>query len=196
MTVVDKIKEIFFEKRERAERELYVTDVTKCLKKAYYSILKPTQATPSMIIGRLLHMALETLIERHINAFFEVSFALSLGNGWVLKGRCDMLMDNEVYELKFVRNIENAKENASYYLQLQLYLYAFRAKKGYLVFINRDTLDIEAVEVEPDAYVAKKLIEDAEYLAECIEKRTVPDRLSPRFADECEYCDYSDICSL
>jgi CRISPR-associated exonuclease Cas4 len=148
-----------------------------------------------MIIGRLLHDAFERLLEKYIQAFFEMSFCFGLGNGWVLKGRCDMLVGDEVYEFKFVRNINKAKENASYYLQLQLYCYAFRVKKGYLVMINRETFDMEFIEVQPDAYVAERLIEDAKYLCECLEKREIPKKLSPRFDGECEFCDCVDLCS-
>jgi len=192
----EKILEILNEtRRKRDEKEIYVTDVTKCLRRAYFSIVRPPiYPSPQMVIGRLLHDAFERLLQKYIQAFFEVSFGFGLGNGWVLKGRCDMLIGDEVYEFKFVRSINKAKENAGYYLQVQFYCYGFRAKRGFLVLIDRETLDMEFVEVSPDAYVAERMIEDAKYLCECLEKKVVPERLSPRFENECQFCDFFESC--
>jgi CRISPR-associated exonuclease Cas4 len=194
MITAEQILKALCTRRERGEREIYVTDVAKCLRKAYYSIVRPKEIAPQTLTGRLLHEAFSRNLQRSLPLFFEVGFALGLENGWVLRGRCDAIAGDEVYEFKFTRSIGKAKENAGYYLQLQLYCYAFRAKKGYLVLIDRDTFDMEFVEVQPDAYVAERLIDDAKYLCECLEKREVPERLSPRFDGECEYCDYADLC--
>ena len=194
MITAEQILKVLCMRRERGEREIYVTDVTKCLRKAYYSIVRPKEMAPQALTGKLLHEAFARNLQQALPLFFEVGFALGLENGWVLKGRCDAIAGDEVYEFKFTRSIGKAKENASYYLQLQLYCYAFRAKKGYLVLIDRETFDMEFVEVQPDVYVAEKLIEDAKYLCECLEKRKVPERLSPRFDGECEFCDYADLC--
>jgi CRISPR/Cas system-associated exonuclease Cas4 (RecB family) len=195
MITAEQILKVLCERRERGEREIYVTDVTKCLKKAYYSILRQKEIAPQAIIGKLLHEAFAKSLQQALPLFFEVGFALGLENGWVLKGRCDAIAGDIVYEFKFTRSISKAKENVGYYLQLQLYCYAFRAKKGYLVLIDRDTFGMEFIEVQPDVYVAERLIEDAKYLCECLEKREVPGKLSPRFGGECEYCDYVDLCS-
>jgi len=192
--MIDRLDEILFERQKRNEKEIFVADITKCLRKAYYSILYPKPQRPQTVIGKMLHFSLEKMLENHIKALFEVSFVLRLNNGWLLKGRCDMMQDDEIYEFKFVRNIKRARENISYYLQLQLYLHAFKAKKGYLVFINRETLDFEAIEVILDACIAEKLIEDAEYLAKCLESKTAPEKQSPRYNKECEFCEYCDRC--
>jgi CRISPR/Cas system-associated exonuclease Cas4 (RecB family) len=194
MITAEQILKALCMRRERGEKEIYVTDVAKCLRKAYYSIVRPKEIAPQALVGRLLHEAFARNLQQSLPLFFEVGFALGLENGWVLKGRCDAIACDVVYEFKFTRSISKAKENAGYYLQLQLYCYAFRAKKGYLVLIDRDTFDMEFVEVQPDAYVAEKLIDDAKYLCECLEKREAPEKLSPRFDGECEYCDYADLC--
>jgi CRISPR/Cas system-associated exonuclease Cas4 (RecB family) len=195
MMTAEQILKVLCKRKERGEREIYVTDVTKCLKKAYYSILRPKEIAPQAISGRLLHEAFARNLQQSLPLFFEVGFAFGLENGWVLRGRCDAIAGDAVYEFKFTRSIGKAKENAGYYLQLQLYCYAFRAKKGYLVLIDRETFDMEFVEIQPDIYVAEKLIEDAKYLCECLEKREIPKKLSPRFDGECEFCDYVELCS-
>ena len=125
-----------------------------------------------------------------------MSFALLIRDEWHLKGRCDMVHGNAVYEFKFVSDIEKARERGEYYLQLQFYIYAMRVEKGFLVLIDKNNFEIEFIEVGKDDYVAERLIEDAGYLIDCIESKTIPDKMSPRFLHECEYCNYSDICSL
>jgi Domain of unknown function DUF83. len=188
------IRRIFFTAKHRDEKAVYVTDVIRCLKRSYFAYFKQKPMSSQAVIGQLLHKAFVATLRSKISGFYEAGFEIGLGNGWALRGRCDLLKDEGVYDFKFVRNIHSAKENESYYLQIKMYCYAFRVKKGYLVFVDRESFDIEIVEVQRDDSVAEKLLDDARYLAECIENRAVPLRASPRFSDECEYCDYVDEC--
>jgi len=192
----ENFRQAFFTTRQRDGKVIFVTDITRCLRRAYYSYFNPQPSSPQAVVGQLLHRAFASTLRDKIGAYFEVGFTIGLGRDWVLKGRCDMLFADSVYEFKFVRSIPRAKEREGYNLQVQLYCHAFRARKGYLVFVDRDTFDIEIVEVELRDGVAESLLDDARYLADCLEKGVPPGRASPRFAGECEYCEFVEVCGM
>lgn len=120
-----------------------------------------------------------------------------------VSGRADVVaMDNDgqtvvfefksIYSLRFVTEAPNIIDVR----QLQLYLGCLHAQKGYVVYIEKQTLNSVTHEVRYNHKLFMELIEAVKTLHEFVVKREVPLMAYSRARDRfpCDYCNFVAAC--
>jgi len=183
-----------YDLRPRNPGDIYVTEVTNCLRKAFFNIVfnaHPITANSSVLIGKALHELLPKVLGNTFRgAEYEVPVEHSLGGGWVLKGRIDMLHDNVVYEFKFGNPETDAKP--MYIMQANAYAKMVGAEMYWLIIVDKRRLVVEATPGYPDEKLWQETLHRANILISSIKKELPP--RGPDVAWECDNCPYNIIC--
>jgi len=193
------------------EKKIYLTELTGCLRKAYYNIKDPleitdTNAIINMVVGKMYHETIQQALVKYLGAKeTEVlaEFALEKPvNGWVIRGRPDIYIPSwsMVIELKTVKSlyyIEHPQEHHTQ--QIAWYMDMLKAKHGRIVYIQKfskrdgTSMDMKCFSVLSSAPKARIINTAAEKLSEHLNNDTVPSKCP--IADwECKYCQYKDRC--
>ena len=144
----------------------------------------------------MLHDVLELVLSRDpsfAGARFEVECGHDLGNGWVLKGRADLVTDDAVYEFKFTRAPDYNRAKVVYAAQVSAYCFMLGRVVGYLVLVDREKLDVRVLRMEPDEDLWRNMVDRAKLLIDSLEG-DVPTIDSPLFSYECDHCDFRVLC--
>ena len=73
----------------------------------------------------------------------------------------------------------------------------FTAKKGILLYIDKDRQDIKEFHVAYDAGLVKSLLKDFRELKKKVDSNIIPERFSGYPKNwQCVYCQFKDVCSL
>jgi CRISPR/Cas system-associated exonuclease Cas4 (RecB family) len=202
MDIAQKIKSLFlnFDKKEREDCAIYVSDLTSCMRRAFFNIYFNAQPRPNaaMIQGKLFHIALERVLKSDdgfADAEFEVECSHDLGNGWKLKGRADVVTDEAVYEFKFAKGTRYNQASTMYFAQLSAYLKMINRSKGYLVLVDRETFDVQVLEVSEIEDLWNAVLQDANILIDHLRRGSIPLYKSPLFSWECHHCAWNIVCS-
>ena len=120
---------------------------------------------------------------------YEVAAAeCNIRNNKYISGRCDMILSyapsKELYIVDFkscspyaFKNVQNGIVSEAYKNQVLLYEHIFHIKRGYLLFINKASSEIEEYEVEYDSGKAEFLINQIKFFfTEFVEKDILPPR--------------------
>ena len=195
-----RLRDLFFtySERERRPNEVYVTDLTQCFRRSWFELRYRARPRPSpqMVLGRMLHDVLELVLARDpsfASGRFEVECSHDLGNGWVLRGRADLVTDDAVYEFKFVRAPDYNRAKVVYVAQVSAYCFMLGRVVGYLVLVDRERLDVSALKLEPDEDLWRNVLDRARLLIESLEG-DVPVIDSPLWSWECGHCDFRVLC--
>jgi hypothetical protein len=202
--LAERVRELFtgYAERPREPKTIYVTDLTGCLRKAFYEIYFRANPPPTgpMVAGRLLHGMLGEVLLRDEefggDAEFEVSCVEELDGGWRLKGKADVVGSEAVYEFKFTRGIHFNRAEPAYVAQVSAYCFMLGKTKGYLVLVDRDSFDVKVFEVEPDEDLWRNMVQEAKVLVECVGRAEAPTLNSPRMGFECKNCVWRIVCDL
>jgi hypothetical protein len=199
--LAERIKELFFtfQERPREPKTIYVTDLTGCLRRAFYEIYFRANPPPTgpMVAGRLLHAVLQPVLSQFmVGAGFEVECSHDLGGGWTLKGKADVVTSEAVYEFKFTRGVGFNKAEPAYMAQVSAYCFMMGRVEGYLVLVDRDSFDVRVFSVEPDEDLWNNMLQEAKVLVDCVQRGEVPTLNSPRMGYECKHCVWSIVCDL
>jgi CRISPR/Cas system-associated exonuclease Cas4 (RecB family) len=202
MEIAQKIKSLFlnFDKKEREDSTIYVSDLTSCMRRAFFNIHFNAQPkpTPAMLQGKLFHVALEKVLKSDddfADAEFEVECSHDLGNGWKLRGRADVVTDEAVYEFKFTKGTKYNQASTMYFAQLSAYLRMIQRPKGYLVLVDRETFNVDVLEVSEAEDLWNTVLQDANILIDHLQRGSIPIYKSPLADFECRHCAWSIICS-
>jgi hypothetical protein len=201
--LAERIRGLFFsfQDKPREPKTIYVTDLTGCLRRAFYEIYFRASPPPTgpMVVGRLLHAILQPVLsydDGFAGAEYEVEYAYDLGGGWTLKGRADVASAEAVYEFKFTRGAGFNRAEPAYMAQVSAYCFMSGRGRGYLVLVDRDSFDVRVLEVEPDEDLWRNMLEEAKLLVDCVAKGEPPTLNSPRMGYECRHCVWSIVCSI
>jgi len=198
--MAQRIKSLFlnFDKREREDSTIYVSDLTSCMRRAFFNIYFNAQPrpTPAMLQGKLFHVALERVLsDDFADAEFEVECSYSLENGWKLKGRADVVTDEAVFEFKFTKGTKYNQASTMYFAQLSAYLKMIGKQKGYLVLVDRETFNVDVLEVSEIDDLWNAVLQDANILIDHLQRGSIPIYKSPLFPWECSHCAWNIVCS-
>lgn len=81
--------------------------------------------------------------------------------------------------------------------QVQLYMHYFKIKKGILLYVDKDRLQLKEFVVDYNKERAEKLIKDLVELKTKIDSDTIPARITEYPDDwQCKYCAFREICSI
>jgi len=216
-----------FLKKEGRQREIgtyYISDVPMCIRKVYYQYIKPKDVEVDVLgifqSGIYAHNFLEIVLRNANIPFKEFRGEMptrlldSEEFTWRLHGRVDYFFifeeDGEkvIAEAKSVKSLEFLRSPMRKHVeQLMLYLALENAKRGYLIYVNRNNYaDVKQFEVRFDKEVCKKLIKRTKCLHNFLEAHKLPppeSKLNPDDEWECHYitkerevkCPYYEECA-
>ncbi len=120
---------------------------------------------------------------------YEVAAAeINIRDNKYISGRCDMLLSHapskELYVIDFkscspwaFKNVQKGEVSQTYQDQVLLYEHIFHIKRGYLLFINKASSEVEEYEVEYSKERAEFLINQIKFFFEnFVEKDKIPPR--------------------
>jgi len=120
----------------------------------------------------------------------------------LIRGRADAIVSDKkemyVLDIKSMNSMvfrtmqEPKSENVD---QLQLYLHYFKIKKGILLYVNKDNLQLKEFFVNYDEQKADSLLNGLVSLKEKIDSNIVPARIFNYPSDwQCRFCQFREIC--
>jgi CRISPR/Cas system-associated exonuclease Cas4 (RecB family) len=74
-----------------------------------------------------------------------------------------------------------------------LYLHAENLKRGYVVYVNKDDMQVRVFELLYDDDMFNHIMSEARYLYFCLQNKKLPPK-QPKFTWECNLCLFADIC--
>ena len=168
------------------EGDIYVSDLTRCREKSMLYKVHPEFGAqilraPHVLMGILVGEGICNVIKRCCpSARFEVSKSKSVGD-YVVRGRCDMILDNKIVEVKFSRfPVEYPRERDV--IQCRLYSFLFDTDETILWYFTPTMLSEFPVE---------RMGMSEENVLNIIENRQ-----SPRWNWECMYCNVKQLCKI
>jgi CRISPR/Cas system-associated exonuclease Cas4 (RecB family) len=191
-----------FDERRRRPNEIHVSDLTSCLRKAWFTLRfnASPEPTPAQVLGKLLHRVLRHVLsadELFKEAQFEVECSAPIEGcpGWVLRGKADVATSEAIYEFKFTKGLGFNKAHPAYFAQASAYAFMLKRAKAFLVLVDRETLGVQVLEAEPDADLWNNMLAEARILVESLGEDEIPSLNSPRLGDwECGSCPFRVIC--
>ncbi len=172
---------------------VHISEVTSCLRRAYYCRTRPLQLSPAnalKLLGSEVHEALQEVLRRR---GYEVEFQVAIVAGGVrLVGHADAYHPEKqhVLEFKTVSKIPQRPYD-NHIKQLQAYVALTHSEIGYLVYISRNNGDIKVFEVKPSKYILRELIERARLLSTSLIRHEPP---MPEQGPLCNYCEFRFLC--
>ena len=122
----------------------------------------------------------------------EVPFALSVGDGIVVRGRADALGFGHVVEVKTVSRLP-AEPYENHKMQVTLYMKAFGVKEAVFHYVNRNDLTSRFFEFHFDRDYYNRALERIRLIHSSVLNKTPPDP-SPSFPAECSDCPFRSLC--
>ena len=214
---LDKIIEEFFNK-EVEERKIgvyYPSDLSyPCLRRNYfeYKIPKKYEVAKLKIFqsGDLVHSWFrDVLFKNYVSSDtlreFDFEGKLSYaGENFEIRGRYDdfivLKWDNEpiLLEVKTVRDLRYFKEIKKHHtMQLNFYMKCLGIGKGFLIYIDRATLEHKVFEHKLDEKLFQEIVKRAEKLHQCLIESKLPPAEGKIEKDKgwiCNYCLYRLEC--
>lgn len=165
--------------------------VFPCLRKAYYDRTRrrvPTPIEAIKTLGSEVHALLQEAM-RSEGYVTEVGVGLELKD-FKLVGRVDAVKyddEGNAVEAVEIKSSNGLKNHAleSHRLQLQTYLALLKAKKGYLIYIDRGSGRVRVFEIKPNTKALTKVILRAKQLYEALSNHEEP---PPNQGPWCRLC--------
>lgn len=192
------LKEILETKPEKhiSSGKFSISSVNSCWRKKYSELKKiyKEQFDEKMFRifaqGDFFHMQMvKEFMAKGPALGYEVAAAeCNIRNNKYISGRCDMLLSNtktkKLYVVDFkscspwaFKNVQKGVVSQTYQDQVLLYMHIFHIPKGYLLFINKASSEIEEFEVEYNALRAEWLIGQIKFFFQnFVEKDVFPSR--------------------
>jgi len=167
--------------KQKADNEVWITDLTECPKKAEFRVKMPDYnlPTPSTIVGDFVHVGVLLWLREFYEAEIEKEITKEI-DGWTIKGRIDAILEEGiVVEIKFMRASPERTALPHHVEQLRLYLWLTGLEKGVLLYVTPDGI-YEHVITTP--------LKDEQVRMLLREEQT------PRWDWECQYCSWSSFC--
>lgn len=181
-----------------------VSEMTGCIRKAYYKRLKYKVNVESLYKWPYLYLVLKVgnTVHSVVQEFydFDESEKTIISEKYKIKGRIDALKGNILFELKTLdpnKFDNNYKE--MHYRQGLIYAYILNNYYDYnihgisIVYIMRTLKDIKSFNIPYDEKLAQSLMDNATYLKQSIESKVVPESIG-KIEEDCKWCEYKNYC--
>lgn len=194
--------------KNREQKRFYISDAGKCSRAVFFKFKK---APKEEIEARVLRMFdhgdyIHKLIMRPLLAIRDVrviAAEVDISPQEIISGRADAIIsdgkDLYVLDIKSIsgrtKNLERPKEEDN--AQLQLYLHFFKIPKGILLYVNKDTLELNEFLVEYNPGLAQNLLAELSKLKIRVDSNIIPSRITS-YPDgwQCQYCAFKEICAM
>lgn len=195
--------------KEKDQRHFYITDAGKCGRAIFFKFKKaPREEMEARVLrmfdyGDYIHRFImkPLLAKKEVRV---VSAEVNIDPQELISGRADAIISDgkELYVLD-IKSINGMIFNSltqpkeDHLDQIQLYLHFFKRKKGILLYVNKDTLELKEFPVDYDSVRSQKLLQNLSQLKIKIDRNIIPSRL-PNWPDNwrCQYCQFKEICRM
>ena len=167
----------------RLEEVIFVTDLVGCRKKAEFRRAFPQLdlQNPARLLGNYVHDGFFHFLDVFFeDVWFEVEAEKEFDFG-LLRGRADVVFQNEVWEIKYVQIPPSERPYEHHFEQLRLYMLLLDKPVGRLIYLS-------PVRFAEFVYEGKVGEETA--------RRLYHTWNSPRYHWECERCPYAQFCEM
>jgi len=196
-----------FETKQLANNEFNLKELCGCLRKAYYERTfaippKPQSYPLKVYVGKVVHDVLTEGLAKYFGGKHEVLECYE-HKDIVIYARCDILLDDEVWELKV--KVHRNKPNIIDMRQLNAYLHIYDKPVGRFIILTlndngkqkRRYKPINIVKLTPNHKMWLDIIVRAEYLKRCLESNTEPKVMLSDTERRllCTRCVYKQLCT-
>lgn len=210
----NKMTENYLKKKEREKSigRYYPSEIGGCLRKIWFSYKYPIKPDANLLkifqMGNIVHDFVVDVLKSEKNPHIELKsaekpFKMKI-NGFTISGRIDneifIKLNNEtaLVEVKSCSNIDNlADAKKEHKMQLQLYMFATKIRKGMLLYIDKKNLESKVFTVPYDEMEALHAIERFSILDKHLRENEVPVAEAKKDISKnwlCNYCEYKDKC--
>lgn len=199
LSVRETLLEWYLKKREEEEHEpledgeFYASMAGKCPRRIYYEKKFPDRvpgdyALGILMLGDILHEKVQEIVggEAEVDANVTV-------DDIIVKGRADIVLPDEVIELKTISKLDFVRDvpKLEHMYQLCIYMKALGKEKGRIVYIDKRNLQIVEHYVHFDEHMFRDAINTFRIVKMFEDRGEAP----PRFeADWCRWCPFREIC--
>lgn len=165
------------------EEVIYVTDLTGCRRRAELRRAFPQLdlQTPRRLVGSFIHDGFMQFVEVYFeDAQFEVEAEKRFSFG-LLRGRADVVLGDQVWEIKFTTSAPSPEPFRNHRDQLFLYMNLLGKSVGRLIYLSPDRILEYQYHVEVGDDFAELLYNNW---------------TSPKYDWECFGCPYRHYCEL
>jgi len=196
------------QKQRKAQTDFYISEAGKCPRQIFFKLknapAKDLEANMLRLFDHGEHMhqlIMKSLIStRDIHV---VASEVDIAPQELCHGRADAIISDgkELYVLDiksmnsmvFKNLVEPKPENID---QIQLYLHYFNIKKGILLYVDKDRLDLKEFIVGYDKNRTDALLANFASLKKQVDSNIVPCRAGDYPAGwQCRFCQYKNVCS-
>jgi len=164
----------------RAANEIYVTDLVQCPTRRSFEELYNAPPSTEAMVGKFLHNGF-SFFARQVEpeAQFEVPYKKEI-DGVIVKGRVDIDLGPELWELKTGRDAPKGEPSERHLLQCRIYLWLTGKVLARLVYITFNQFrEFEIMDACTDDEI----------------RNLLKNKKSPMWGGECSYCPFSRLCS-
>jgi len=184
-----------FENRDKGPIvSVSVTDLVACSQRYHFVRRYPEikiqmNYNPILVLGRILHVGLETIIRSQwhdVETEKPIEKIISLDDGRVIRvaGVVDAYVPGESLVIEFkTSRADHELPLQHHVLQLKIYMNMLQAEHGLLFYINPDRISEYAIDNSIDDWQLQALVNE-----------TLNNQRHPRYDWECNYCPYSIMC--
>jgi len=156
-------------------------------------------------IGNLLHVFLQQALGTETNQFrlcgLEQSVTYRI-NGIELRGRVDAIIElpdgeETVVEIKTCspQTFNYPLPKPEHLAQTMFYLNRLHLKKAFIVYVEKNRLEIQVYPVEYDDVIFKEMIGRTRALHKALKEDVIPDQEANHWGGKiCQYCDFKEEC--
>jgi len=174
------------QKKKASKSVIWVSDLARCKRAREYDLVYDFMFTvrSEFVLGKLMHLGFYEYLKELYgpdNVRIEVELGKKIGN-YLVKGRVDAIVNNDfIIELKTGRDIPTNEPSEHHVIQVKAYLWLAGLEKAKLIYLTRaQWREFEISEPYNDDEIELLINSDT----------------SPRWDWECDYCIYSQFCTI
>jgi CRISPR/Cas system-associated exonuclease Cas4 (RecB family) len=195
------------DKKNKTQTSFYISEAGKCPRSIFFKFKNVFKKDLEPNILRLFEYG-DKIHQSIMNSLISstdirvVSSEINIPPQQLVRGRIDAILSDgkELYVLDIksmnsmiFRGLEEPKEENI--LQVQLYLHYFQIKKGILLYVNKDNLNLKEYFIEYDPIKVSSLLDNLTILKKQIDSDIIPARITGYPDDwQCRYCQFKDTC--
>jgi len=200
-------------RKKRRIGHYWASDAGKCKRQVYYTFTNPKVFAPSKLrtfkIGTILHEYVQGVLKSLSGTKFsevwneKYVMVTDVETDFVITGRIDTFLTSmDESDPSVILEFKSENERSFSYrkqvpyahkCQLTLYMRSQRIPYGYVVYINKSTMEFNAIKVEYSEALFKSIMRNIRDIHWHLQNSKLPPK-SFKEAWECRYCPWSDDC--
>lgn len=206
----DKIVKKEFSKERRKPGHLFVSDMGRCLRKAYYEYFDPKEVSEELwgifAVGDMMHKKISDMLFKEFKKVSSEKDVVIVFPEFDLSvtGRYDDIVyskdDAILVEKKSTSKIAFIKfPNFPDLIQTYIYMYAKGLKQAQILYTEKNSFAVKSFNIEFDkTFFVDVVMQRIKNIAECIQKKELPEaeaRTDAKKVWQCKYCKHLSECT-